>query len=572
MEEPTHDTASLSFDIFDRWGNLKSVYQKHPVKKGSGVWGPELNRGRILLIEEISVEESQQRQGFGGKAFNEVWKWAQTLTAREDAECIAARKKNDTYLRERTRDPSDPEKKQSDDLSESLDRVFGRNEQPVSFGCAFAMVRATVINTEKVQEETKKLPQPEMEAYYAKKQQALEDFWRALGFRRIGTSPYFCYARDPTHPSRLLSAESDYRRPEGSRFDASLELDQEIPYNEELISASDADTRSFLEERLKIHATNDSVWLSTDRGGNNILHTVARDYKPETIAWLLAKSFADHLRSARNAERETPLEVLEVRLEERRTFRWHQAMQVVMCDLFSGYTPTQVACLSQLQGLANPTASEKARLTFGCTCGQCIGGFISPRTSFALECQGVIHNDILMATFGTKNISGKEWCQRREEMLEYLPAGVKRNMETNKSLRKGFTNIFGYIVEALRAKQFPTTCNVLSFADGEWPPCTKNYLNRGGDISAVVAACFDYAINQDFYLGDGFHEVCFHDQIEKLPTCRNDCEFVFARRQLRKLEGLPDVIDPRVYINRPDAGLMSLLRTSSLDENTLLSL
>ncbi|KAF6230672.1 hypothetical protein HO173_011023 [Letharia columbiana] len=112
--------------------------------------------------------------------------------------------------------------------------------------------------------------------------------------------------------------------------------------------------------------------------------------------------------------------------------------------------------------------------------------------------------------------------------------------EQTKSLRQGFTDLFGHVAEMLRAKKLPLTDAVLHYAAGEWPSHVKNFLQRGGTVYAVVQACFDCAMNQDIYLGDGEHHLTFQKDIDAMPACRNDGEFVFARRQCRRLEGLPD--------------------------------
>ena len=52
----------------------------------------------------------------------------------------------------------------------------------------------------------------------------------------------------------------------------------------------------------------------------------------------------------------------------------------------------------------------------------------------------------------------------------------------------------------------------------------------------------EYAI----YPGIAEHETAFHKDIDAILTCRNDREFVFARRPLCRLEGLPDESYPRV--------------------------
>ena len=47
--------------------------------KGTGVWGPELNEERFLLIETFSVKEDYQRKGYGKRLFERVWELAQNL-------------------------------------------------------------------------------------------------------------------------------------------------------------------------------------------------------------------------------------------------------------------------------------------------------------------------------------------------------------------------------------------------------------------------------------------------------------------------------------------------------------
>jgi hypothetical protein len=56
MEPPSRETSMLAFDLFDRYGRLRSEFKTHPVIKGTGIWGQELDRGDMLLIEEVLVE------------------------------------------------------------------------------------------------------------------------------------------------------------------------------------------------------------------------------------------------------------------------------------------------------------------------------------------------------------------------------------------------------------------------------------------------------------------------------------------------------------------------------------
>ncbi|KAK4693367.1 hypothetical protein P7C71_g4021, partial [Lecanoromycetidae sp. Uapishka_2] len=160
MEQVSNDTSELGCSIFDRWGALKSDFVRGP-KKGTGVWGQELDYGRILLIETLLVHENHRREGYGKKLFDLMWAQAQKR----------------------------------------------------AFNCAYASMWATVINDRNEIFNDGPFPNSESEKIYEEKLNVLEAFWRALGFRRIGTSQYFCYARHNSHPSRLLASEQDYQRP-----------------------------------------------------------------------------------------------------------------------------------------------------------------------------------------------------------------------------------------------------------------------------------------------------------------------------------------------------------------------
>lgn len=53
MEEPTQQMCEFAYDLFDRWGCIKDDFLHHPIKRGTGVWGNELNEGEILFLNCI---------------------------------------------------------------------------------------------------------------------------------------------------------------------------------------------------------------------------------------------------------------------------------------------------------------------------------------------------------------------------------------------------------------------------------------------------------------------------------------------------------------------------------------
>lgn len=558
MEEPSNDTATVGFEVFDRWGCLKAEYQSHPVEKGTGIWGPELNHGRFLLIERMSIEEEYQRKGYGRQLFGQVWEKAQRLSTQDDDAWMAARRKRAQKLWKEIRIDDEPPKEFDDGYIDRMDQILEPGQKVVT-GCDFAIVWATVLDTRETSAEANELSPAEKELYYQKKQTALEHYWRAMGFRRIGSSPYFCLAKDAEHASHLLRPQDDHVRPAILAFSA-REDGQDFPLIDpipdpnvfEQKRLNDIETKELLESRLHSHPATDPGWLSVDRHGNSILHFLARDCKAEALTWLLALPFADSLRSVRNLEGETPLEVLETQLETDRTFKEVGLARVVTADLFSGFAANQVECLKQLKGLKNASPTDISRLAFGCTCGHCLGGFLSPRVAHALESQGEINHDMLNQALDYTT-SGDDWCDDWDHMFEHLPRSVKSNLRTKKSMRQGFTNLLSYIALTLQAKMVPTSDKVLQIqllGSNEWPPYTRNYLQRGGTVLAVLQACFDRAIDEDQYLGDGNHHLTFQSDIGALPACRNDGEFVFARQQCRRLEGLPDEVAPQIGMGR----------------------
>lgn len=270
MEEPSNDTATVGFGIFNRWGCLKSEFLSHPIKKGTGVWGRESNRGRFLLIEKLSIHEKYQRKGYGKKLFEQVWEKAQNLAMQEDRDRRAARKQRLEKARKDIPIKGEKPGEIDDDYLDQLDNIFTPGEKDPS-GCDFAIVWATVLNTKDVEAKADKLSPMEQELFYQRKQDALENFWRAMGFRRIGSSSFFCLAKDSEHASRSLLPKDDYIRP--AVLNASARADgQDFPLMDpeydpkawEQKKYSDDETKGLLEARIQSYPATDPTWISTD--------------------------------------------------------------------------------------------------------------------------------------------------------------------------------------------------------------------------------------------------------------------------------------------------------------------
>ena len=283
-------------------------------------------------------------------------------------------------------------------------------------------------------------------------------------------------------------------------------------------------------DRCTRHHQPDPAWGALDQEGNTILHLLANTSLLDPLKLLLHMPFSKDLLKARNHEGQTPAEVFQSFLESSRVKLTFRLMALDVSDKFRGYTSREVECLFMLQGITKPSAEETIRATYGCTCGTC-NSFLSPRMRFALEVQADVQYD-MMNDVAADYETPAQWVEWNTDQLKHLSGDVRKNLETNKTMRQGFTNIFRYVATCLHNNHLPTTAHVLKTTELSKEPrsCTKAFLQRGGTVDAVVQACFDAAIDQDIYLGDGQYKECFTEDIVTRPKCRNDREFEFARR------------------------------------------
>ncbi|MCJ1359484.1 MAG: hypothetical protein MMC33_009486, partial [Icmadophila ericetorum] len=515
MEEPVQELSDLAYELFDRFGRVKAEFIEHPCKKGTGIWGEELNRGMLLDFERISIDKNFRRQGIGKKLVMDLW-------AKVKVEVHAAIKPRFG-------------------LAQMFTPLTTEDEE-----CAFALAWGTYLNTYEVDKEEEGLSEEAKEELHTAKEAEIIAFLRSIGFRRVGTSNWFALAADASHPAHSLPAESDYDPP--------LKTKTELPIHSTLRQASrfqpdnpflfddddglhayrDQLLLSILQAHLDSHPGNDPSWKSLDERGNTILHRVVTF--PRSLEWLLGRGLHAGTLHLRNHDGETGAERFESTLELKRTQKQYKLMVKHASDYFRGYGTDATRTLMRLRGLDNLSQEGLGRMSYGCTCGQCIE-FLSPRVTYAIHTQAQILGDMLVeADKLTESPTG--WVAWHGHLLEYVDPAIVNKFKTNKSLRTGFASLFHHIAACLSAKKLPTTTNVLAVLEkaSEWPPYTKTFLQRGGTVSSAALNCFNNALEEDVYLGNSQHYLTFRDDIEKLPKCRNDHEFVMATRNYKALE------------------------------------
>lgn len=250
---------------------------------------------------------------------------------------------------------------------------------------------------------------------------ALEDalaFWHSMGFRRVGTSSWLAWTDSPGHPSRQLAISEDcmWNRPGDTAASEPLPDEMQRVFRR-LFDAEVEEAKCIAELRkTSPQDFNDDQWQIVDHAGNTLLHIASVSFKPEVVSFLMSR--VPRLTALRKTLGHTALDTLKDQLECVRTRRsFGGELTVVASDKFQGFSPSNIKCLAalqrtalfdlstlsegQIEAISSATDEEvqrsrsqldvagirKAlRYKFGCTCGQCIGGFVSPRIKFALLC------------------------------------------------------------------------------------------------------------------------------------------------------------------------------------------
>jgi hypothetical protein len=177
MEEPSEEMSKLAFEVFDQSGTVKSNFMDHPVQRGTGAWGDELDPGPLFLIKELHVTALEYRQkGLGQRIVSLLLDKALGYF-----ELI-------------------------DQLAKSYRQATGSAAQPLIF---HALVLPGRLNADAQLQSVGKSVR-EILDMNAQALGGTLQFWRKCGFRRIGASKCLAFSFAPQHPSRALAVASDF--------------------------------------------------------------------------------------------------------------------------------------------------------------------------------------------------------------------------------------------------------------------------------------------------------------------------------------------------------------------------
>lgn len=156
MDAIDNDCATLASTIFDGSGGMLSKWIEGP-HKGNGVWAQRQGGDNFMVMEKVMVNLP-----FRGKGQGRVM---------VDTLLDLARARGAKYVYTLPM--------QLNDAEDSSHRIAE----------ADAARRSEVL---------------------AENKRKAVSFWRAMGFRRVGETSWFCYALDPAHPSHQLAAVNDF--------------------------------------------------------------------------------------------------------------------------------------------------------------------------------------------------------------------------------------------------------------------------------------------------------------------------------------------------------------------------
>ncbi|KAH8814883.1 hypothetical protein F5884DRAFT_770309 [Xylogone sp. PMI_703] len=490
-----HELFNLIFTLFDRFGRFRTVFQEHPVKRGSGIWREELDNGNIVILDSMFVLSDGTSKD---ELIIEIVNWF----------IERARDKSGNIL-----------------IVQPTKSCFDWMEDVFANGIT---ISGTWIS---------RPTDPEWPA--------ASFFFTLMGFRRIGNTDYFGLPLTFLCGSFGVSIADDYpqtplcigppRLPQFENLQRGIALHPDTTITQKL-------------RRFRFYTSaNHSDWFVGDKNGNTILHSAAIFMKPQAVRWIL-NNFGRCLIRKRNHRGETPLEAILSKLENTRerydiTYHVDQPLRF-LSDHWSGCSDSSAQCIALLLGIKSPNHNDFSRIQYGCTCGECIEGFLSPRACAAIEYAADTALDELI-----HNINEPQaWIESNYDYFIDFPEKFQFGV-TKLQVRRGLIYLWECIRDCVvKHKYPPSELNIRASlkARYNWPlsilksgprrsECESivHYLrcgrNNGHDtMKAATVMIFKKAMNSDELTGDSSFIQNYKGFYSSLPRCRNDHEFSYV--------------------------------------------
>ncbi|KAF8991003.1 hypothetical protein BDZ89DRAFT_1086865 [Hymenopellis radicata] len=232
----------------------------------------------------------------------------------------------------------------------------------------------------------------------------------------------------------------------------------------------------------------------------------------------------EDLQNYHNANGTTPLEVLRDNMANGREF-----MEWLVPARWPGYADVDLSmeyAVKTATGMDTGCATVGdyiAQTKYGCTCGQCLGGWLSPRMIFQLRVQATSSMEFMHrddeSRFKTRQAIDPSDVDSLYDGY-FIPPSLYPNLCL--SFYRGFIVVFRAAYDILKRASPFTVETLLSRVRDAYSYETMYFFNKGGKCEGQSM------------IGDReFYEMfADDDEFVALPTCANDNEFDLVRRMV----------------------------------------
>lgn len=140
---------------------------------------------------------------------------------------------------------------------------------------------------------------------------------------------------------------------------------------------------------------------------------------------------------------------------------------------------------------------DLGRAKFGCTCGEYLGGFLSPRTCHALQVNAELQFDLIGLCRNTPEDSLFE-----VSCAELFPVSTDnyKALETDEYLCRGFLELFKSITVCLEMKVLPATAKIRGMLNIETiesgsKAAAKNFIRKVETVSSSLQGLFGVVLS-----------------------------------------------------------------------------
>ncbi|KAH0589600.1 hypothetical protein H2248_005332 [Termitomyces sp. 'cryptogamus'] len=464
MDANSDELHQFSVKLFDNFGRVRPWLLEPGNRCGTGCWGTELNDGEIIYVLNISVVKEVRGKGLGSTMLKELVS-SEHVDDRDTLMCW----------------PTPTE------FTDKSNWKFLQDKQIA--------------------------------------------FLRKNGFRRVGRTQFLAYSPNPNHLSRFIPANDDADE-QGREFDPSAidnlsaeEVKQNYPIHFAVVNTHGQEVI----DTIRRHYQSDPACIhNPDASGFTPIHAALGRANLNAVQVLLELDVTEDLKNAKNIEGTTPLESLTSAMQSSREFLG------IFMGQWDGYTQDDLTCeflVKRVMGMpliSNNLEEYIAKRRWGCTCGECAGGWLSKHMRFRLCCAAGMATDGM--SFEMESFQRGVPCNgvdMMDNVMCYLPLTLQQSLF--KTFYVGYQSIFDAIYNFLERTDEPLSKNVILMRTlGERG--VSFFFSKGGQIKYAFDA-ITHSSDKQSPLGDSSFEETWEndDQFMDLPTCSNDLEFSLVR-------------------------------------------